>query len=298
MPLINSSILSEIKKDSTVTINNEVNGWLYIETDETMGWILANSVDIAGEEENLEDDENEKTEEDNKKEKETEKNNDEKEVTKISERIMYVNSPSIYIRKGPATTYESIDSLVLNAPVTVIGEVDDWYQVKVAGETGYIAKRLLSKTETEESTSRNSGERDNQINQTVSNAPASTRGEEIVNYAKQYLNCPYVYGGSGPSSFDCSGFTMYVYKNFGVSLSHSATAQSRVGTYVSKEDLQPGDLVFFKDYQTMDGIGHVGIYVGNGQFIHASSGTGYCVKYSDLTTGSYANRYETARRII
>ena len=99
-------------------------------------------------------------------------------------------------------------------------------------------------------------------------------------------------------SFDCSGFTMYVYKKFGYTLSHSAIAQSKVGTYVAKEDLQAGDLVFFLDYETMDGIGHCGIYIGNGEFIHASSGSGYCVKISNLLTGSYNTRYATARRLI
>ena len=90
---------------------------------------------------------------------------------------------------------------------------------------------------------------------------------------------------------------MYVYQHFGYSLSHSATAQSYLGSYVSKDNLQPGDLVFFLDYETMDGIGHCGIYIGDGQFIHASSGSGYCVKISDLTTGSYLRRYATARRL-
>ena len=126
----------------------------------------------------------------------------------------------------------------------------------------------------------------------------TSKGQEIVEYAKQYLGCPYVYGGSGDKSFDCSGFTMYVYKKFGYTLSHSAIAQSKVGTYVAKEDLQAGDLVFFLDYETMDGIGHCGIYIGNGEFIHASSGSGYCVKISNLLTGSYNTRYATARRLI
>ena len=126
----------------------------------------------------------------------------------------------------------------------------------------------------------------------------SSKGEEIVAYANQYLGCSYVYGGSGPSTFDCSGFTMYVYKHFGYSLSHSATAQSYEGTTISKENLQVGDLVFFSDYQTLEGIGHCGIYIGNGEFIHASSGSGCCVKVSNLLSGSYNTRYVTARRLI
>ena len=91
---------------------------------------------------------------------------------------------------------------------------------------------------------------------------------------------------------------MYVYKHFGYSLSHSATAHSYEGTAISKENLQVGDLVFFSDYQTLEGIGHCGIYIGNGEFIHASSGSGYCVKISNLLSGSYNTRYVTARRLI
>ena len=211
---------------------------------------------------------------------------------------MYVNTASIYMRKGAGTNYEVVDSLILNSSVIVTGEINDWYQVKVSGKTGYIAKRLLSSKKTEESTTRSSEERTNNQEQTTTNNVVTSKGEEVVNYAKQYLKCKYVYGASGPSTFDCSGFTMYVFKHFGISLSHSATAQSKKGTYVAKENLQPGDLVFFKDYQTMDGIGHCGIYVGDGNFIHASSGTGYCVKLSTLLTGSYNTRYSTARRII
>ena len=86
-------------------------------------------------------------------------------------------------------------------------------------------------------------------------------------YAKQYLGCPYVYGAAGSKSFDCSGFTMYVYKHFGISLPHGATSQSRYGTKVSKSNLKAGDIVFLTDYETGVGIGHCGIYIGNGNFI-------------------------------
>ena len=91
---------------------------------------------------------------------------------------------------------------------------------------------------------------------------------------------------------------MYVFNHFGINFGHTAQGQARLGEYVAKEDLQPGDLVFFLDYETMDEIGHVGIYVGDGNFIHASSGTGYCVKISTLLSGSYDVRYDSARRVI
>ncbi len=311
LPLINSNILTNLKKDSKVTIKSEVNGWIYIETEELTGWILTSSVDIANldtqsnneqvnsqEPKVEESNKTEKTEEQNTQTTTTETKTEEPKVTPVTEKTMYVNTASIYMRKGAGTNYEVVDSLILNSSVIVTGEINDWYQVKVSGKTGYIAKRLLSSKKTEESTARSSEERTNNQEQTTTNDVVTSKGEEVVNYAKQYLKCKYVYGASGPSTFDCSGFTMYVFKHFGISLSHSATAQSKKGTYVAKENLQPGDLVFFKDYQTMDGIGHCGIYVGDGNFIHASSGTGYCVKLSTLLTGSYNTRYSTARRII
>ena len=89
---------------------------------------------------------------------------------------------------------------------------------------------------------------------------------------------------------------MYVYKQFGVSLSHSATAQSKIGTKVDRKNLQPGDLVFFTNYKTGKGIGHVGIYIGNNQFVHASTEKTGVITSS--ITGSYNTRYVTATRLF
>ena len=301
LPLINSTKIIELNKDTKIIVMDEVKGWLYIQSEEVNGWIRNSSseenVVVNNENQTIN---NQEQQESNNEEEPTE----EQGVIVIEEKVMYVNYSSIYVRKGPGTENEVVETLILNSQVVVTGESGDWYKVKVAGVEGYIAKRLLSNTKTEESTTRSAEERieaqevenEEQAEQVVTTN--ISKGKEIVNYAKQYLGCKYVYGGSGPSTFDCSGFTMYVYKHFGVSLSHSARAQSKNGTYVAKEDLKPGDLVFFKDYETMDGIGHCGIYIGDGNFIHASSGTGYCVKISTLLSGSYNTRYETARRLF
>jgi cell wall-associated NlpC family hydrolase len=121
-------------------------------------------------------------------------------------------------------------------------------------------------------------------------APPSQYGG-VVGIAMRYLGVPYVWGGSSPSGFDCSGFVMYVYAQVGVSLPHYTGAQWNVGVPVARGDLQPGDLVFF------DGLGHVGIYIGGGQFVHAPH-TGDVVKISNLSDGWYAATYVGARRIL
>jgi cell wall-associated NlpC family hydrolase len=126
---------------------------------------------------------------------------------------------------------------------------------------------------------------------TTTAVPASRFGG-VVGIAMQYLGIPYQWGGSSPSTgFDCSGFVMYVYAQVGVSLPHNAAAQYGYGVAVSRDQLQPGDLVFF------DGLGHNGIYIGGGQFVH-SPHTGDVVKISSLYDSWYSSTYVGGRRIL
>jgi peptidoglycan DL-endopeptidase CwlO len=120
-------------------------------------------------------------------------------------------------------------------------------------------------------------------------APPPAQYGGVVGIAMRYLGVPYVWGGASPSGFDCSGFVMYVYAQVGVSLPHSSYAQYGYGSPVSRSALQPGDLVFF------DGLGHEGIYVGGGSFIHAPH-SGDVVKISSMT-GWYSSTYVGARRL-
>jgi cell wall-associated NlpC family hydrolase len=126
------------------------------------------------------------------------------------------------------------------------------------------------------------------VDPSIPTAPPSPYGN-VVSIALQYLGVPYVWGGSTPTGFDCSGFTAWVYAQVGVSLPHNAAAQYSYGVPVDRSQLQPGDLVFF------DGLGHVGLYVGGGSFIHAPH-TGDVVKISSLS-GWYDSNYVGARRI-
>ena len=175
------------------------------------------------------------------------------------------------VRSGPGTSYGKVTSLNNGAVVNIVGIDNGWYN----GVTGYVSSDYMV-TCKDSAGSRGDGAT------AVATASSSSLGQQVVDYAKQYLGCPYVYGGNGPSSFDCSGYT--------------SSTQLSNGTSVSKSELQPGDLVFFK-YNTSKAASHVGIYIGGGQFIHASTNT-YTVKIDDLTRGHYANVYVGARRIL
>jgi peptidoglycan DL-endopeptidase CwlO len=127
------------------------------------------------------------------------------------------------------------------------------------------------------------------INPPDSYAPPPAKYGGVVGIAMQYLGIPYVYGGASPAGFDCSGFIMYVFAQVGISLPHNAAAQYGYGMPVSRDQLQPGDLVFF------NGLGHAGIYVGGGSFIH-SPHTGDVVKISSIS-GWYSSTWVGARRL-
>ena len=158
------------------------------------------------------------------------------------------------------------------------GCYEGWYKVTYAGNTGYVSSDYITIT-TEPTT-----------------ASSSALGEQVVALAKQYLGTPYVLGGNGPSSFDCSGFTKYIYAQFGYTLNRTATDQLQNGVSVSRSELQPGDLVFFK-YNTSKPVSHVGIYIGGGEFIHASTNR-YMVQIDQMNSGHYANVFVYARRIL
>ncbi|CUH95588.1 hypothetical protein P22_1662 [Propionispora sp. 2/2-37] len=123
----------------------------------------------------------------------------------------------------------------------------------------------------------------------------SNNGWRIAALAQQYYGVPYVWAGRSPSGFDCSGFVFYVFGQQGVSIPRMADEQFKVGVWIDRSDLQMGDLVFFSTYEP--GPSHVGIYIGNGQFIHASSGAGRVIRTS-LYSDYYQSRYLGARRVL
>lgn len=185
---------------------------------------------------------------------------------------------TLNMRAGASTSFDSLCSIPSGTVLELEGVYEGWYKVTYAGNTGYVSSDYITIT-TEPTT-----------------ASSSALGEQIVALAKQYLGTPYVLGGNGPSSFDCSGFTKYIYAQFGYTLNRTATDQLQNGVSVSRSELQPGDLVFFK-YNTSKPVSHVGIYIGNGEFIHASTNR-YVVQIDQMNSGHYANVFVYARRIL
>ncbi len=119
--------------------------------------------------------------------------------------------------------------------------------------------------------------------------------KNIVDFAKEYLNIPYVWGGTTTKGFDCSGFTKYIMENYGVNISRVSKDQAKNGQPVSKDKLRTGDLVFFDTKG--EGISHVGMYIGDGKFVHASSAAKKVV-ISPIDEGYYNKTYVTARRVL
>ena len=234
-----------------------------------------------------------------------------------------VTGDRVNMRSGASTSHKVVSVASKGDKAYIIGLNNGWYKVIYGSNICYIRSDYLELTEypyenqkspnspkffrlgkstgVKPSASALNGSTGSGSNSsgivsgnTGSTAP-SAYGQAIVNKAKQYLGTPYVYGGASPSGFDCSGFVYYVLKSLGYSPYRTPADQYQMGTYVSKANLQPGDIVFFHGTYA-SGISHVGIYAGNGQFIHAPNSRSV-VSYSDLTSGYWANHYYGARRM-
>lgn len=190
----------------------------------------------------------------------------------------WVDGTEVRMRAGAGTDTAILRVTTDGESVEVTGVEGNWYRVNAGGMSGYIRSDYV------------------QLGTRETEAPDAdaTIGERVVAFAKQYLGVPYVWAGSSPSGFDCSGFVSYVFKNLGYPTYRVAKDIYRNGYAVSKSELQPGDAVFFAS--SSEAIGHVGIYIGGGEFIHASSGDGY-VTISGLDESYYTRMYVGARRI-
>lgn len=320
VPSINSSNIVTINENTEFTITDKINKWCYLQTQDHAGWVLLSKVKTTVEESPVtENQEGAGTEEQNT-ETENENQTEETSAQVSSENTTvtkYVSAETLNVRESTDNQANIISQLDLNTKVTVVEVVDStWSKITVDGKTGYVASKYLSDTETtnssrsedltrgnsESNKEPSSGQTENSkttttASESTSTASSSARGAEIVSYAKQYLGYKYVSGGAAPSTgFDCSGFTYYIYKHFGITLSRTSTAQASNGIAVEKANLQAGDLVIFNN-SSNSAIGHVGIYIGENNFIHAANETKGIVTTS-LLNSYYKARYVSARRVI
>lgn len=186
----------------------------------------------------------------------------------------------VRVRTGPSTNYSIITMLNAGTSLRIVGKTDGWYKIEYNGISGYMSADYV--TETTGSSS----------------STPSSKGQEIADFARQYVGYSYVYGGASPwTGFDCSGLMYYVYGQFGYSIQRGAGSQyAYSGVYVDKSELQPGDLVFFSDNGFVS-VTHVGMYLGDGQFVHASNPQSG-VRLDSLDSSYYSKVYYGAKRII
>ena len=182
-----------------------------------------------------------------------------------------ITTSALNVRSGPGTEYEKVGQLGMGTVAEAVATLDGWYQL----ESGYISAEYAQEIDP------------SQMGQ----------GQAIADFALQFVGYPYVYGGSSPSGFDCSGFTSYVYKQFGYSINRTASTQLDNGYAVSMSELQPGDLVMFKKGSTSKRATHVGIYIGNNQFVHASTSS-VGVIISSMSEAYYTTGFVGGRRLV
>ncbi len=283
-PSTSADILEQLEKGTSVTVVSSKDGWYKVSYKGITGWVSSEFVTVK----------------------------------QVSSQSATIKEDNVNLRENAST-----DSLVLRTfkkgtSVSVLSSSGNWYKVRTSdGKVGWVFSDFINakstgsttssstkSTSTKNTTSRGTDEnqqRDNSDDgkEAATSDSVSDVRQSLVTYAKKFLGVKYVYGGSSPKGFDCSGFVSYVYNHFGISLERVAADQARQGTKVSRANLKPGDVVFYDTNGGKNYINHAGIYIGDGKFIHASSGSNaHKVVISSLSEGFYSNAYMSARRFL
>lgn len=218
-----------------------------------------------------------------------------------------VKGNDVNVRSKPDVSSEKIAQLGNGTKVDIVKKSGAWYRIAIDGNKygwvncDYIVNRDSTPSRGSDDTAIAAA--DDKTQAAADDGKVSAVGEDlrqqVVAYAKKFLGVRYVYGGSSPKGFDCSGFVQYVFKHFGIELDRSADEQALNGKKISKSELKPGDTVFFDTNGGHNAIEHAGLYIGDGKFIHASSGSSaHKVVISDINEGFYDKCYMWARRVI
>ncbi len=254
-PSLDGSVLGKLPMNAGCEILETLDGWYKISSGDVEGYVSAEFL-LTGDEAN-------------------------KRAAEAISKVATVNADKLMVREEPNTECAILNRVAENEDLEVETVLDGWVQVNVASTTGYVCADYvtvhdaLPKGVTLEQLSEANGDSAESVN--------------VIEYAKQFLGNPYVWGGTSlTNGCDCSGFTMRIFEHFGYSLSRTSGAQSNNGTRVSLSEIQPGDLLF---YSYGGSIGHVAIYIGGGQIIHASTErTGICIGNAFFMTPTCATR--------
>lgn len=283
-----SKIVGKVKSKDVLDITGRFGGWYAINYKGNTAFVFADYVDLG--EKNLN--------------------------VQISFGI--VDASCLKVREAPTTSSKCIARLLDGTMVSILGYTDGWYYIKYTDTIGYVSADYLKVNapityyaeddptaldpeitddlpDVVKPTKEDTAAVMSEVVSDKTVRSTSQERQDLINYAMKFLGTPYKYGGTTPDGFDCSGFTQYVFKHFGYTLKRSSSAQITNGEKIMTEDLLPGDLVFFS--RSGYAVGHVGIYIGDNQFIHATS-PGDVIKISDLSETYYVTRYVGARRIL
>lgn len=264
-PSTTAGIVTKLS-NSKVTILDKSNGWYKVSFDKRGGWVNGNYV----------------------------------KVTAVKGKI---NANGVNFRQSASTSSKKLGTLNKTAGIEILDTSSGWNKVKIGSKVGYVASNFVTAVAAASSTAasaKSTAKTSRAVSVMaldISEDANESIAAKVINYAKEFIGVRYVYGGSSPRGFDCSGFIAYVYKNFGINLNRSAAAMYSNGVKVSKSQLETGDILFFdaSSRKASGIIDHAGIYMGNGMFIHASSSNGE-VRTQKLS--EYKGTYLGAKRVL
>ncbi|CEQ08816.1 SH3-domain-containing protein [[Clostridium] sordellii] len=270
-PSTGYNVIGTTYQGNTVEIITSSNGWHKVKlSNGQVGWVSGQYVSLSGDAGNS--------------------GNGGSTETPSTGKKATVTASALNVRSGPSTSNGVIGTVYKGNTVEILENSNGWSKIKTSsGQVGWASSQYLS-------TSGDSSNNGNSGNTSGGETTNPNKAQAIINLAKAQLGKPYVWGAEGPNAFDCSGLTYYVYGQNGVSLPRTAREQSNVGTTISQSQLQPGDLIF----SSTDGSGrvtHVGIYIGNGQMIHAPQ-EGDVVKVTNSNSSYWQSTFVTAKRVL
>ena len=266
----NSSIIGSLSNGTKVEILSTSNGWHKIKFNGGIGYVSVDYIKINSNN-NESDSENSPSH-------------------NVTGKVAIVTADALNIRSGAGTNYSIVATARYGSKLPIISYTNGWYYVKSGSTTGYVSEDYV--------TVANEGDTINPLVKETPLIESAYTGEDIAAEAEKYLGVPYLWGGFTPVGFDCSGLVQYVYKQFGISVERTTYYQVHQGQIVDRNDLRPGDLIFFTTNENdPNDISHVGIYKGNDLFIHAPK-PGDVVRISNLNSSYYSNNYYVAKRII